>query len=166
MRKNARARDTVDAVHTYFYVHPWSTQALECIARLVRSTAPTCARPPAHARTHSQLVMCWPCSIPTPLTRTSPASSSRNSGPPASPTATPVLAVKDALNICARSHASRERHAQGTAAGRGYRVGLRRGNGPDGRRRPRGCRWPFRPTGGPWPSACARSGRSRAPQLA
>ena len=97
-----------------------------------------------------------PWSIPTPLTRAFPASSSRNSGPPASPTATPVLAVKDELNRCARSHASRERHAQGTAAGRGYPVGLRRGSAPDGRRRPRGCRWPTRPTGGPWPSACER----------
>ena len=84
--------------------------------------------------------MHYPWSTPTPLTRTSPASSSRNSGPPASPTATPVVAVYDELNVCARSHASRERHAQGTAPGRGYRMGPGRGSGPDGRRRPRGCR--------------------------
>ena len=113
-----------------------------------------------------RIAMLSPWSIPTPLTPASPASSSRNSGPPASPTATPVLAVKDELNICARSHASRERHAQGTAAGRGYRVGLRRGNGPDGRRRPRGCRQRPSETAVSSVSARARRGRCRAPRPA
>ena len=39
--------------YTYFYVHPWSTQALQCPARLDPSTAPTCVRPPAHTRAPS-----------------------------------------------------------------------------------------------------------------
>ena len=66
----SQTRDTVDAVHTYFYVHPWSTQALQCPARLVRSTAPTCARPPAHARTHSHvLAMLHPDAAHTLLSR-------------------------------------------------------------------------------------------------
>ena len=128
------------------------------------------APPLPHARVPppmlGRIVMCWPCSIPTPLTRTSPASSSRNSGPPASPTPTLVAEVDVEHVFCAREHASHERHAQGTGADRGVRMGLRRGNVPDGRRRPRGCRWPDRPTGGPSSSFCARRGRSCAPRLA
>ena len=128
------------------------------------------ALPIPHARVPppmlGRIVMCWPCSTPTPLTRSSPASSSGNSGSPASPSAIPELAVVDEHVSCARTDASRERHAHQQPRDRGYRMGPGRGSGPDGRRRPRGCRWPFRPTGGPWPSACARSGRSRAPQLA
>ena len=59
--QNAKTRDTVDAVHTYFYVHPWSPQALQYIVRLDRSTAPTCSRPLAQARapTH-ELTMLHP----------------------------------------------------------------------------------------------------------
>ena len=128
------------------------------------------APPLPHARvpppTLGRLAMCWPCSTPTPLTRASPASSSGDSGSPASPTATPVAAVKDELTVCVPNHASRERHAQGTAAGRGYRVGLRRGNGPDGRRRPRGCRQRSSETEASEVAAGATRGRSCAPRLA
>ena len=81
-----------------------------------------------------------PCSIHTPLTRASPASSSGNSGSPASPSAIPELAVVDEHVSCARNHASRERHGHQQVRDRGYRMGPGRGSGPDGRRRPRGCR--------------------------
>ena len=68
--KRARAREKSDTAHTYFYVHPWSTQALQCPARLVRSTAPTCARPPAHSRTHSHVLpMLHPDAAHTHLSR-------------------------------------------------------------------------------------------------
>ena len=75
----------------------------------------------------------------------------------------PELAVVDEHMSCAREHTSHECHGHQQPRDRGVRMGLVRGSVPDGRRRPRGCRWPDRPTGGPWPSACARSGRSRAP---
>ena len=111
------------------------------------------ALPLPHARVPppmlGRIVMCWPCSIPTPITLASPASSSGNSGSPASPSAIPELAVVDEHVSCARNHASRERHGHQQVRDRGYRMGPGRGSGPDGRRRPRGCRWPFRPTGGP-----------------
>ena len=98
--------------------------------------------PPPHARvpppTIGRIAMHSPWSIPTPLTRASPASSSRNSGPPASPTPTLVLAVDVEHVFCAPNHASRERHAQGTAAGRGYRMGFGRGNAPQTENWPRG----------------------------
>ena len=101
-------------------------------------------------------------STPTPLTRASPASSSADSGSPASPTPIPVAAVYDEHSVCARNHASRERHGHQQARDRGIRMGLGRGNVPDSRRRPRGCRWPVRPTAATSSSSCVRRGRSRA----
>ena len=124
------------------------------------------ALPLPHARVPppmlGRIVMCWPCSIPTPLTRAAPASSSGDSGSPASRSAVPELAVVDEHMSCAREHTSHECHGHQQPRDRGVRMGLVRGSVPDGRGRPRGCRWLVRPTGGPSSSSCARSGRSCA----
>ena len=154
-----RAKNPTRHIRTSTYIHG--------VHRHYSAQPGSFAPPLPHARvpppTLGRIAMCWPCSTPTPLTRASPASSSGNSGSPASPSAIPELAVVDEHMSCAREHTSHECHGHQQPRDRGVRMGLVRGSVPDGRRRPRGCRWPDRPTGGPWPSACARSGRSRAP---
>ena len=154
--KRARARDTVDAVHTYFYVHPWSTQALQCPARLVRSSRATHACPLARSRSPSLAhAMTHPYAAHTRLSRLAlKRMRSINSSEYRFWCSRCMMSM---IVSCARKHASHERHAHQQPGDRGVRMRLGRGSVPDGRRRPCGCRWPFRPTGGPWPSACARS---------
>ena len=156
-----RAKNPTRLIRTSTYIHG--------VHRHYSAQPGSFALPLPHARVPppmlGRIVMCWPCSIPTPLTLASPASSSGNSGSPASPSAIPELAVVEQHVSCARNHASRERHGHQQVRDRGYRMGPGRGSGPDGRRRPRGCRQRSSETEASDLSACVRGHGACAPRL-
>ena len=139
-------------IRTSTYIHGVHSSTAHSQARSLQ---------PRHTRVSAR-----PLALAQPRTRHDP--SLRRSHPPLPPRVEEnevhqllrvpilVLAVYDEHVSCARKHASHERHAHQQPGDRGVRMRLGRGSGPDGRRRPRGCRWAFRPTGGAWPSACER----------
>ena len=148
-------------IGTYFYVHPWSTQALQCPARLDRSTAPTCARPPAHARTHSHvLAMLYPdAASHAPLPpRLQEIVDHQRLG-------VPFRSSRSLMSMCAARENTQAMSAmainnRGIEAFAWVWCGgacLMAGAGHVA------CRWPDRPTGGPSSSSCARSGAAVAP---
>ena len=86
------------------------------------------------------------------------------SGPPACSTPTLVAAVDDEHVSCAREHASRECHGHQQPRDRGVRMGLGRGNVPDGRHQPRGCRQRSSETEASDLSSCVRGHGAFAPR--
>ena len=86
------------------------------------------------------------------------------SGPPACSTPTLVAAVDDEHVSCAREHASRECHGHQQPRDRGVRMGLGRGNVPDGRHQPRGCRQRSSETEASDLSSCERGHGAFAPR--
>ena len=121
-----------------------------------------------HARipppTLARLATRQPRSIRRCRAWSSAAAPSGASGPPASPSPTLVLAAYDEHLVCAPPRKIRRRHRGQQAGDRGVRVGLRRGNGPDGRNRPRGCRLRRRETAATIQPAAASGHAARAPR--
>ena len=85
-------------------------------------------------------------------------------GPPASPSPSLVVAVYDEHLNCAPPRKIRRRHGGQQWGDRGARVGLSRGNGPDGRNRPRGCRLCRQATAAPIEPSAASGHAARAPR--
>ena len=94
----------------------------------------------------------------------SAAAPSGASGPPASPSPTPVVAAYVEHLVCAPPRKIRTRHGSQQLGARGVQVGSGRGNGPDGRNRPRGCRLCRQATAAPIEPSAASGHAARAPR--